>query len=344
MKWISMKTLLFTLISFLSFSYAWSQGGRIEGKITQSDSLTVIAGVNVYLDKTSFGAVTNGNGKYVLKNIPAGKYLLVVSNIGYQPITREIALNANDTLRVDVALVESIATLNEIVVMTKGNVGIKDIPGSAQYISPKEIQKFSYTDINRTLRAVPGVNMQEEDGFGLRPNIGLRGTGVERSSKITIMEDGILMAPAPYADPAAYYFPTIGRMQGVEIIKGSSQINYGPFTTGGAINLISTQIPEDFSGRINLLAGNFGGKSLHAFVGNAHKNVAYSAESFQYSSDGFKQLDGGGNTGFDKKDYLAKFRLNSNEDAKVYQSLTFKVGQASETSNETYLGLTENDF
>jgi len=232
----------------------------------------------------------------------------------------------------------------ESVTLTGGNQGIKDIPGSAHYISPKEIQKFSYTDINRTLRTVPGINLQEEDGFGLRPNIGLRGTGVERSSKITVMEDGVLMAPAPYAAPAAYYFPSIGRMQAVEILKGSSQIKYGPYTTGGAINLISTQIPEEFSGRINLLGGSFAGRNLHAFVGNSHKNIAYLVETFQYSSDGFKQLDGGGNTGFDKKDYLAKLRINTNDSAKIYQSLTFKIGQTTEISNETYLGLTEDDF
>ncbi|HIA07044.1 MAG TPA: hypothetical protein EYN71_10165, partial [Flavobacteriales bacterium] len=62
------------------------------------------------------------------------------------------------------------------ITMTGGNKGVNEIPGSAHYISPKEIQKYSYTDINKTLRAVPGINIQEEDGFGLRPNIGLRGT------------------------------------------------------------------------------------------------------------------------------------------------------------------------
>ena len=93
-----------------------------------------------------------------------------------------------------------------------------------------------------------------------------------------------------------------------------------------------------------LLGGSFGGRNLHAYVGNAHKNVAYMVETFQYQSDGFKKLDGGGNTGFDKKDYLAKLKVNTNPDAKIYQSLTFKVGQTQEASNETYLGLTESDF
>ena len=90
--------------------------------------------------------------------------------------------------------------------MTGGQRNLRNLPGSAAYISPKQLQMFQYSDITRTLRSLPGINIQEEDGFGMRPNIGMRGTGVDRSGKITLMEDGILMAPAPYAAPEAYYF------------------------------------------------------------------------------------------------------------------------------------------
>ncbi|WP_339736568.1 TonB-dependent receptor [uncultured Sunxiuqinia sp.] len=340
-----MKKILITITAIIVSCVAvFAQEATIEGNIKQIDSTTALSGVAVYLEKTNLGASTNGNGNYIIKNVPTGNYTLVVSAIGYFTLKKEISIGVGETLKADFTLVESVTALSEVVIMTGGNTGVKNIPGSVYYISPKEIQRFSYTDINRTLRTVPGINMQEEDGFGLRPNIGLRGTGVERSSKITVMEDGVLMAPAPYAAPAAYYFPTIGRMQAVEILKGSSQIKYGPYTTGGAINLISTQIPNEFGGRINLLGGSFGGRNLHAFVGNSHKNFAYMVETFQYGSNGFKQLDGGGNTGFDKKDYLAKFRINTNDSAKIYQSLTFKIGQTTETSNQTYLGLTQEDF
>jgi len=344
-----MQKIIITTIAIMSCLSAFAQNSTIEGNIKQTDSTTALPGVSIYLEKTNIGTSSNGNGNYTINDIPAGDYTLVVSNIGYHSIRKKLTVENNSTLTLNFILTESISTLSEVTV-TGGSIGVKDIPGSVHYITPKEMEKFSYTDINRVLRTVPGVNIQEEDGFGLFPSIGLRGTGVERNTKITVMEDGVLMAPAPYAAPAAYYFPTMGRMQGVEIIKGSSQIKYGPYTTGGAINLISTQIPDQFSGKITLLGGSFGGRNLHAVVGNSHKNFAYMIETFQYGSNGFRQLDGGGNRGFDrnsgfvKQDYLAKFRVNTNADAKIYQSLTFKIGQSTGDINETYLGLTQEDF
>ncbi len=309
------KIIITTVIATISYIGAFAQNASIEGSIKNTDSTSALANVSVYLDKTNIGTSTNASGNYVIKNVPEGNYTLVVSSIGYSTIKKEISVGKSGITKQDFIMRETISTLLEVTI-TGGSNGIRDIPGSVHYISPKEIQKFSYTDINRTLRSVPGVNVQEEDGFGLFPNIGLRGTGVDRNTKITVMEDGILMAPAPYAAPAAYYFPTIGRMQGIEIIKGSSQIKYGPYTTGGAINLISTEIPNEFLGKISLLGGSFGGRNLHAVVGNSHKNFAYMVETFQYGSNGFKQLDGAGKSYFSFE--LAKAFIDHNFKAKYF--------------------------
>ena len=330
-------------------SFAFGQDKSTEVQVFQSpDSSTSLPGITVYLKENPMtGSQSNAKGIVELKGLPKAKNTLVVSAIGYE--TQEITLSKTDLGNViKVYLTERVMDLPAFVVsgssLTGGLTGISSLTGSANYISPREIEKFSYTDINRTLRSVPGVNLQEEDGFGLRPNIGLRGTGVERSAKITVMEDGILMAPAPYVAPAAYYFPTIGRMQGVEILKGSSQIKYGPYTTGGAINLISSQIPDKLSARVHLSGGSFGSRNLHARVGNAHKNFAYMAETFQYASDGFKRLENYAPTGFKKEDYLVKLRFNTSADKKVYQALSLKLGYSVEESNETYLGLNQEDF
>lgn len=244
---------------------------------------------------------------------------------------------------------DSIESLNEVIITTDAIIGskfnAKNKAGSTYFISPKELKSFNYDDVSRILRTVPGLNIQEEDGFGLRPNIGMRGTSPNRSEKITLMEDGVLIAPAPYSAPAAYYFPTVSRMQSFEILKGGSQIQYGPYTTGGAINMVSTQIPNRFSGRVIASVGSFNTKRTYMNIGDQHENYGYVLEYNNRNSDGFKNIDNSSkNTGFQANDYVAKFRINTDSDAKVYQSLTAKLQYSEDLANETYLGLTDEDY
>jgi Fe(3+) dicitrate transport protein len=340
MRIISFVTLVIMYIG------SWAQGS-ISGNVLQEDSVGIPAS-SVYLLNTKLGAATNSKGYFKIENIPAGQYTLVVSSVGYQKSRQVIDIQSSKTANVIIILPELVTDLQPLVVnsgsITGGRLGMKDMPGSAYYVSPRELEKFNHTDINRTLRNIPGVNIQEEEGFGLRPSIGLRGTSVDRNSKITLMEDGILMAPAPYSAPAAYYFPTAGRMQAIEVVKGSSQIKYGPFTTGGAINLISSAIPNELTAKVRISGGSFGMHTAHVNVGASNKNFGYLVETFQYGAEGFKELPNGANTGFDKQDYMVKLRANTNPDAKVYQSVTLKLLSVNEISNETYLGISDADF
>lgn len=230
---------------------------------------------------------------------------------------------------------------------------IEAIPGSAHSINREELDRHSYSDVHRVLRTVPGVNLHEEEGFGLFPHIGLRGTRLERNSRITVMEDGVLIAPAPYAAPAAYYFPQTARMSRVEVRKGSAAIMYGPYTTGGAVNLLSTPIPSETSGKADLLFGEHGGRRAHAWMGGYDGQWGWLVEGYSAGSDGFKRLDTvpaatGPNapvpdTGFDADNYLAKLRWNSTGNG-MYQELELKLGLDERTANETYLGLSRPDF
>lgn len=217
---------------------------------------------------------------------------------------------------------------------------------SGYYLSPRELQLFNYFDISQKLQQVPGVNIQQEEGFGLRPRISFRGVSPGRSDKITLMEDGILIAPAPYTAPAAYYFPTAGRMHAFEILKGSSQIKYGPQTTAGVINMLSTPIPTEQAATLDATWGSYNTKTIHAFAGNTYTNFGYLVEAYNYGSDGFKELDfgEGKDTGFEKSDYTAKLMWKTAEGNSTPQSLLLKLQYSQEESDETYLGLSDADF
>ncbi len=222
----------------------------------------------------------------------------------------------------------------------------RNVSGAAQYIGEEELQDFEYTDVQRILRQAPGVYVVEEEGFGLRPNIGIRGSGIDRNSRITVMEDGVLIAPAAYAAPAAYYFPTAARMSAIEIVKGAASIQNGPRTTGGAINLISTPIPESgLAGKTSLLFGSDNTALGHAWIGGtSDRGVGFLVETAQQRSDGFKQLDGGGDTGYDLQDYRVKLAYTHDTGAWPKQRVELRFGRTDQDSNETYLGLTDTDF
>ncbi|CAN5297538.1 TonB-dependent receptor [soil metagenome] len=221
-----------------------------------------------------------------------------------------------------------------------------DVPGSVEIIGPAELGRFEYTDILRVLRSVPGVYVQEEEGFGLRPNIGIRGSGLDRSSRIAVLEDGVLIAPAPYSAPSAYYFPTARRMHGIEVLKGPSAITVGPRTTGGAINLLSTPVPEQAAGEVDFNLGEDGQLEGHAWYGASGEHFGWLLETVQHSNDGFKSIDGpaGGDTGFRLSDYLVKLRASTDPGAEWLHGLELKLGYTDQDSDETYLGLTDADF
>ena len=216
-------------------------------------------------------------------------------------------------------------------------------PGSTTVIGEAELEKFKFNDINRVLYSVPGVNIREEDGFGLRPNIGFRGATPERSQKITVMEDGILIGPAPYSAPAAYYFPMMSKITSVEVSKGPAATKYGPNTVAGAINLVTRQVPQAQEGSIDLAAGSDGFGRAKAYFGSTNGDFGYVVEGVHLRSDGFKELDGGGDTGFEKNDIMAKFNYDLSGGG-YSQIVELKLAYADEESDETYLGLTDADF
>ncbi len=232
----------------------------------------------------------------------------------------------------------------EEVLVTGGRDAIRTLAGSATFIDEETISKFDRADLNELLGQVPGVYIRFEDGYGLRPNIGIRGATSERSQKITLMEDGMLIAPAPYSAPAAYYIPNVNRMAAVEVFKGPAAIEYGPHTVGGALNLVTPNIPAKAGGEIDAAFGNNEFRKGRFVYGGRNEQFGFRLDALFFGADGFKELDSGGSTGFDRSDVNLRAQWRSDPSSAFPQQLDLKLGYADEDSDETYLGLTDSDF
>jgi len=244
-----------------------------------------------------------------------------------------------DNVSEPAALVSESTPLEEVTIIGDRKAA-REIAGSGALIDSLQIRDELATDINQLLKTVPGTYIREEDGYGLRPNIGIRGATAERSAKITLMEDGVLIAPAPYAAPEAYYFPTLARMQAVEVLKGASQLRYGPQTTGGVVNLVSTPQPENAGGRLQLVYGQDHQTDMLASYGGRLGAFGFNLETAQRYNEGFKSVDRSDqDTGYQVEDYVAKVSWQGEQHA-----LKLKAQYSDETSDETYLGLTDRDF
>jgi len=142
-----------------------------------------------------------------------------------------------------------------------------DISGSGAVVTAEDMRRSRVLSVNDALRQVAGVFPRDEEGAGARPNIGIRGLNPTRSTKVLLLEDGIPLSFAPYGDNASYYHPPIERFERIEVLKGASQVRFGPQTIGGVINYITPGAPAELGGRATLQGGNRDAFSVDGMLG-----------------------------------------------------------------------------
>jgi Fe(3+) dicitrate transport protein len=208
------------------------------------------------------------------------------------------------------------------------------IPGSANIITEASLKNSKPITGNEMFKKVTGINVVDEEGAGLRANIGMRGLDPDRSRNVLMMEDGIPIALAPYGEPEMYYTPAIDRMKSIEVLKGSGSILYGPQTVGGVINYITNDPPLDPTFALSLRGGDGNYFTGQAGYGTTVDNVGFQLGILH------KQADKLGITRFDINDLTAKIGFQISEKSRI----GIKLAYYDENSNSTYVGLTQNMY
>lgn len=213
---------------------------------------------------------------------------------------------------------------------------LESVPGSYNVIDEKTLNERRPFSIQEALVSVPGVNVVGENTFGLGVNIGIRGLNPRRTSRTLLMEDGMPLFLAPYADPAAHYTTPIERLQRIEVVKGSGQILYGPQTVGGMINFVTRPVPTDgqVHGTASAMLGNNDFTSLYGSIGAGDERGGLMIDALHKKGDGIRD-----NHDFEIQEYTAKGQLNLSD----RHTLIAKASFFREDSHisETGLGLVE---
>ncbi len=212
---------------------------------------------------------------------------------------------------------------------------LKAIPGSG-FIIPQEILYESHVfTVNEALRKVPGVNVRDEEGFGIRPNIGIRGQNPTRSTKTLLLEDGLPLSYAPYGDNASYYHPPVDRFERIEVLKGAGQILFGPQTASGTINYITPTPPSKPQGFLGFTGGSREYYNVHANYGGTWDRVGGLLDYIHRESEGSRD-----NTHLDIDDVNLKGLLDIDQ----RNALILRANYFGEDSQVGYTGITEAEL
>ncbi len=317
-----------------------SRSGDIGGRVTDTSGAGV-PGAPVTLRRLANGesrqAVTDEGGRYTFEDLAPGGYEIAVALPGFATTQQDVTLGAR-AVTVDLVLRPGVLA-EELDVLGSRMAGseemLRRIPGSIDLLTRDALERSHVFTTSEALRKVPGVNVRDEEGLGLRPNIGVRGLNPTRSSKVLLLEDGVPTTFAPYGDNASYYHPPIDRFARVEVLKGSSQIAYGPVTIGAAINYVTPEPPPGPSVAASVTGGNRDYVNGDASFGGTWNGTGLFAGILRKQADGARD-----HLHSDLTDVTAKVT----HQVTPTQNLTVKANYYGEDSQVTYSGLRESEY
>ena len=321
------------IASTLLAARAQSQTGTMTGTVLMTGTASALSDVMVRVRGTTRAVLTDSSGVFRFAAMPQGQYELEARRLGFADALQEVLVRADDTVRVTIVMVPGSTELVGIRVIGAPADAMTRFAGSVAVRAAAELAAIRPLSANDVLRTVPGVHVQEEEGLGLRANIGVRGLDPDRSRTLLVLEDGVPVALAPYGEPELYYSPPIERMDRLEVIKGSGSILFGPQTVGGVINYVTAAVPATPGGTFDYEGGTGGTRRARLRYGGTWGNARAGITAFHR---GVRDLHGA----FARLgDVTTKLGMRAGA-----QDLGLKLSVYDEVSNATYVGLTDSMY
>ncbi len=280
---------------------------------------------------------TDAAGRVRLE-LGTGTWRLATDVPGFTRVSRDVTIQPDATTTVGLTI--EVGSLAEEVTVAASRIAglpetLQRMPGSLETVDAGTLAASHVFTINEALRKVTGITVRDEEGFGLRPNIGIRGLNPTRSTKVLLLEDGIPLTYAPYGDNASYYHPPVERIESIEVLKGSGQIAFGPSTVGGVINYVTPVPPQRTSGSATLEAGSRDFFNGYGTLGFTRGRVGLLGSYMNRQGDGMRD-----NTHSALNDLTAKSVVTLTPS----QVLTLRGSHYTEDSQVTYSGLRLDEY
>ncbi len=281
----SIKIILLFLSILLIIPLKAQDFGTVSGNVKDEKTREALIGVNVYLKGTHIGSATDVNGNYFIKQVPAGKWILVCSMLNYIKVEKEIEVNNNQNLTIDFSLINDELTFSEVVITATRNAElVTNVPVATEILNSKEIINSNAKNVGEILKSIGSSLIKSYGAVGSLESVSLRGS---TSDQVLILVDGQRLNNAQQGSVDLSSI-SLDAVEKIEVVKGGNSAMYGSDAVGGVINVITKSMARkdklDYS--VNALYGSYNTQTYDISVGQGIKNFDYFVSYNKTLTDG----------------------------------------------------------
>ncbi|SNS07839.1 iron complex outermembrane recepter protein [Belliella buryatensis] len=272
-------------LAILLMSFVAVAQNRISGSVKDSQTGEHLVGANVVLEGTGRGATVDLSGKFEIRNIPSGSYVLRVSFLGYETLKNSINVPLNEVL--ELSLDQSSIFTEEFIVY--GTRATDVTPTTFQNIKKEDIAKLNLgQDIPMLLNYTPSVVSFSDAGAGVGYT-GLRIRGSDQT-RINVTVNGIPLNDAESHGVFWVNMPDFASsVDNMQIQRGVGTSTNGAATFGASINIQTDTRQDEAYGEVDNSFGSFNTRrhTVKAGTGLINDRWAFDARLSQITSDGY---------------------------------------------------------
>ncbi len=213
--------------------------GEVQGRVLDARTRAPLAGANVLVVGTRYGAAADEEGRFVIRGLPPGVYEIQVRMIGYRPeVIRGVAvLPGRRVADLTVELHETAIEVDPIVVSAaKREQLLRDATVSISVVTERQIRRRNPLDLAQAIEMVPGVHF-----VGNQINVrGSTGFTLGAGNKVLLLLDGV---PVYASDTGEFNWDMIppDEVERIEVVKGAGSALWGASALGGVVNIITKE-------------------------------------------------------------------------------------------------------